>query len=143
MDRNQKILGLFPASASWEDRYKKIIALGKEIPPLPEKDRRADRLVKGCAAKVWLKADLNKKGEVIFSGDGEKEALISRGLLALMLLFYSERRPEDILQSEPLFLNELNLQKHLSSRRTIGLYSLIKQIKLYAQAFLRISQSKL
>ena len=138
--RNQEILKLFPPSSSWEERYRKIIALGKEIPPFSKKDRTPDRLIKGCAAKVWLKAELNEKEEVALSGDGEKEALISRGLLALMLLFYSERKPADILRSEPLFLNELGLHKHLSSRRTIGLHALIKQIKLYAQAFLLLSQ---
>lgn len=142
MDQNQEILKLFPSSSSWEEHYKKIIALGKELKPFPEEERTAELLVKGCAAKVWLKAALNEKGEVALSGDGEKEALISRGLLALMLLFYSERLPGDILKSEPLFLKELDFHRHLSSRRSNGLNALIKQIKFYAKAFLLISKNK-
>ena len=139
MDRNQKILNLFLAS-SWEEHYKKIIALGKELKPFPTEDRTEKLLVRGCAAKVWLKAALNTKGEVVLSGDGEREALISRGILALMLIFYSKRLPEDILKSEPLFLKELDLHRHLSSRRSNGLNALIKQIKSYAKVFLLLSK---
>lgn len=139
MDRNQEMLKLFPKSASWEEHYKGIIFLGKELKPFPEKEKLPTLLVKGCVAKVWLKASLNEKGEVELSGDGEKEALISRGLLALMMAFYSGRRPEDILKSEPLFLKELDLGRHLSPSRTNGLNSLIKQIRSYAQAFLLLS----
>lgn len=142
VDRNQEMLELFSESSSWEGRYRKIIALGKELKPFPEKERLPELLVKGCVAKVWLKASLNERGEMELSGDGEKEALISRGLLALMLLFYSSRRPKDILNSEPLFLKELELSQHLSPSRTNGLNSLIKQIRYYAQAFLLISSKE-
>ena len=142
VDRNQDMLKLFSKSSSWEERYKKIIALGKELKPFPEEERLPELLVKGCVAKVWLKASLNDKGEVELSGDGEREALISRGILALMLAFYSRRRPEDILNNEPLFLKELELSQHLSPSRTNGLNSLIKQIRYYAQAFLLISSKK-
>ena len=133
------MLKLFPKAASWEEHYKRIIALGKELKPFPEEEKSPEFLVKGCVAKVWMKASLNEKGEVEFSGDGEKEALISRGLLALMMAFYSGRRPEDILKNEPLFLKELDLGRHLSPSRTNGLNSLIKQIRSYAQAFLLLS----
>lgn len=142
VDRNQEMLRFFPESASWEEHYKRIISLGKELKPFPEGERLPALLVKGCVAKVWLKASLNEKGEVEFSGDGEKEALISRGLLALMMAFYSGRRPKDILNSEPLFLKELNLSRHLSPSRTNGLNSLIKQIRSYAQAFLLLSSER-
>ena len=141
MDRNQEILKLFPSS-SWEGHYKKIISLGKELQPFPEEERTPELLVKGCAAKVWLKAEQNERGEVMFFGDGEKEALISRGLLALTLLFYSGRKPEDILQSEPLFLQQLDFSRHLSPSRSNGLSALIKQIKYYARAFLLLSSQK-
>ena len=142
VDRNQEMLKLFSKSFSWEERYQRIINLGKELKPFPEEERRPELLVKGCVAKVWLKASLNDRGEVELSGDGEKEALISRGILALMLAFYSSRKPEDILKSEPLFLNELELSQHLSPSRTNGLNSLMKQIRYYAQAFLLISSKR-
>ena len=142
MDRNKELLQLFSEVSSWEDRYKKIITLGKELKPFPEEERLPELLVKGCVAKVWLKASLNKKGEIELSGDGEKEALISRGILALMLTFYSGRLPKDILNSDPLFLKELELSAHLSPSRTNGLNSLIKQIRYYAQAFLLLSEKK-
>ena len=139
MDRNQEILKDFPASQSWENHYKTLIRLGKELPLYPEEDKKDKFLVKGCMARVWLKAEMSQEGEVIFSGGGEEEALISRGLLALMLRFYSHRTPEDILKSEPLFLKQIQMDEHLSPSRTNGLYSLLKQMKSYAQAFLIIS----
>ena len=142
VDRNEEMLELFSEASSWEDRYKKIITLGKELKPFPEGERLPELLVKGCAAKVWLKASLNDKGKIEFSGDGEKEALISRGILALMLAFYSGRTPTDILSSQPLFLQKLELNSHLSPSRTNGLNSLIRQIQRYAQAFLLLSRKK-
>ena len=136
------MLELFSKTSSWEERYKKIIALGKELKPFPVEERVPELLVKGCVAKVWLKASLDDQGAMELSGDGEKEALISRGILALMLVFYSGRTPADILSSEPLFLKELELSTHLSPSRTNGLNSLIKQIRYYAQAFLLLSSKK-
>ena len=133
---------IFPPSAPYEEHYKKIIALGKKLKPFPEEKKTSDLLVKGCSAKVWLRAELNEKGEMELSGDGDPEALISRGLLALMLAFYSGRRPEDILKAEPAFLKDLQLSRYLSPSRSNGLNALIRQIKYYAKAFLLLSSGE-
>ena len=133
-DREKKILQLFSESHSWEDTYKIIINLGKSLSNLKESDKTSERIVQGCTAKIWLKVERDPKGLLIFTGDGDREALISRGLLALMLEFYSHSRPEEILKRKPLFLEKLKLDKHLSPSRVNGLKSLIQQIYQYAQA---------
>lgn len=140
MDRNQKILELFPKNWSWEERYKKIIALGKELEPF-DKNRKQDKfLIKSCQSRLWLFAELNSQGNVIFTGDSD--ALITKGILALFILFYSERAPQEILQADPSFLKELELAQYLSLKRANGLPALIQQIQNYAQAFLILNSKK-
>ena len=137
-NRNQRILNRFSSESSWEERYKIIISMGKALPPFAEKDRLPERLIKGCQSRLWLKAEISGKGEVVFTGDSE--GLITKGILALMIDFYSLRSPEEILRSKALFLEQLELAQYLSSRRTNGLQSLLDQIKNYAKAFFILSK---
>ena len=139
-DRNQRILSRFPPESSWEERYKTIIAMGRALPPFKEEDKTPERLIKGCQSRLWLKAEMNSQGKAVFTGDSE--GLITKGILALMIDFYSLRDPEDILRAKALFLEELELSRYLSSRRTNGLQSLLDQIKNYARAFFILSKDK-
>ena len=143
-DRNQKILSRFPPKSPWEERYKTIISMGQALSPFDEKDKLPNRLVKGCQSLLWLKAEWLKAekgrpGRVAFTGDSE--ALITKGILALMIEFYSLRGPEEILRAKPLFLDQLDLASYLSSRRTNGLQSLLDQIRSYGRAFFILSKS--
>ena len=133
--RGKEILQVFAGLSSWEERYKKIIQLGKDSPPLAESYKTKKWLVKGCQSQVWLYAWLDKEGNVIFQADSD--ALITKGLVAMLLKYYSHLPPEAIIsQSRPSFLEELDLANHLTPTRVGGLYSMVRQIQYYAQAFL-------
>ena len=132
-DRNQKIVSPFPPADSWENRYSKIIELGRKLQPFSEKDKVQKWLVKGCQSPLWLKPEQNKQGLLIFTGDSE--GLISKGILALMIIFYSHQKPADILKSDLKFVETLDLPQGLTPGRTNGLYALVRQILSYARAF--------
>lgn len=126
----------FTALPSWEERYRKLIELGRKLPDLPEELRTEEAKVKGCQSQVWLHASLNSSGEVILRGDSD--ALLVKGLLALVLEFYSESTPQEILESPASFLTELGFAQNLTPSRANGLAAMLKQIKLFAQAYLML-----
>ena len=135
------ILKEFSSLSSWEGRYKKIIEMGKNLPPFPEEYKTKIWLVKGCQSLVWLYASQNEKGQVVFIADSN--ALITKGLIALLIKYYSGLSPKEILsRPKPEFLEVLDLENHLSPTRAGGLFSLIKQIQYYAKGFYLLSQSK-
>ena len=138
-DRNQEILSQFPPQNSWEENYRKIIHLGKKLPPFPAEDRLEKWQIKACQSPLWLKAELSHKGRALFSGDSE--GLISKGLLALIITFYSERSPKEILQAKPEFVEKLELSQYLSARRSNGLSAVLDQVLQYAKVFLILSGS--
>ena len=135
--REEDILQSFKQCPNWESKYKRLIQWGKDMPPL-NSARYEDRwLVQGCQSQLWLYPQM-QKNLLVFEGDST--ALISKGLLALMLYFYSASPPLVILKQNPEFIEKLNLAGHLSPSRKGGLSSLIKQIQSYAQAFALMKQ---
>ena len=128
-DRIIKEFGLFE---DWTDKYKYIIKLGTKLEELPEEDHTDSNLVKGCQSQVWLKAEL--KGDKLFF-KADSDAAITKGLVALMVRFYSGQSPEDILNYKPDFLEKIGMAQHLSPTRANGLASMVKQMKIYAMAF--------
>ena len=132
-DRNQKVLSFFPLEDSWERKYSKIITLGRELPPFSEEDKVPKWLVKGCQSRLWLKPEQNEQGFLMFTGDSD--GLISKGILALLIAFYSHQKPVDILESELKFMETLQLSQHLTPGRTNGLHALARQMLAYAKAF--------
>jgi cysteine desulfuration protein SufE len=132
IQRQQDIVDEFAGLASWEDRYKKLIALGKTLPDLPAEKKLDDYKVKGCQSQVWIHARL-EDGRVWFEADSD--AILVRGLVALLLRVYSGARPADILATPPDFVGRIGLESKLSPSRANGLFSMIKQIKFYAMAF--------
>ncbi|MES2803079.1 MAG: SufE family protein [Bdellovibrionota bacterium] len=128
----QEMVATFSKVTDWEQKYEKIIELGKAWPGMPEELKNEDLKVKGCQSQVWIKADL-KDGKVFFQGDSD--AIIVRGLVALVLTVYSGQTPSDIMRYDANFLKEIGLDSGLSPSRTNGLYSMLKQIKYYATAF--------
>ena len=117
----------------WEKKFEKIIEYGKHWPGLTDAEKLEDLKVKGCQSQVWIKAELNSNKKIVFKGDSD--ALIVKGLVAIVLKIYSDESPETILKTEPQFLREIGFDSGLSPSRTNGLYSMIKQIKYYATAF--------
>lgn len=132
-ERGDQIAAEFAKLSSWEDRYKKIIALGKSLPDLPEEMRTEEAKVKGCQSQVWLHAKLNTRGEIEFQGDSD--ALLVKGLVALLLKVYSGSLPEEILTTPPDFLKTIGFEGNLSPSRANGLFSMLRQIRYFATAF--------
>jgi cysteine desulfuration protein SufE len=128
----------FSSFETWEKKYNYLIKLGKNLNPMQDQDKTEALKVKGCQSQVWLKASLGSEGRILFVGDSD--AVIVRGLVALLILVYSDRSPEDILATPPYFIEKIELAQHLSASRTNGLNSMIKQIKYYAQAFSLMSK---
>ena len=133
IDRQNKIVAEFSVFKTWEERYQHLIQIGKELPPFPEEKRLEDLKVKGCQSQVWLWANLDSEGRVVLQADSD--ALIVKGLVALLLKLYSHLTPDEILSTEPTFISEIGLSSNLSPSRANGLVSMIKQIKYYATAF--------
>lgn len=139
-EKSEKIVNDFKKFETWEKKYEQLIYLGKTLNSLPESEHKDDLKVKGCQSQVWIKSEL-KDGRVYFQGDSD--ALLVKGLVALVVLIYSGEIPQDIIKYEPLFLKEIGLDSGLSPSRSNGLFSMIKQIKYYAVAYeIMLSQQK-
>lgn len=128
-----KLHEAFNQISSWDERYKKIIEMGRALPKLDSELKTKNLLVKGCQSQVWLKADLTADKTVVFKG--ESDSVIVQGLLALLISVYSNQTSEEILKTSPDFLEELGLKKHLTPNRANGVYAMVKQMLYYAQAF--------
>lgn len=134
------IVNDFKKLETWEGKYEHLIKLGKKWPGMKPEDQIEDLKVKGCQSQVWIKSEL-KDAKVYFQGDSD--ALLVKGLVALVLSIYSGEAPADILKMEPTFLREIGLDSGLSPSRSNGLFSMIKQVKYYATAYeIMLSQQK-
>lgn len=129
----EKVKKDFPIATDWEKKYETIIEYGKKWPGLSDEFKIEDLKVKGCQSQVWIKAELNPDKKIVFTGDSD--AIIVRGLLAIVLNIYSNETPKTILETQPDFLREIGFEAGLSPSRTNGLFSMVKQIKYYATAF--------
>jgi cysteine desulfuration protein SufE len=135
--RQSQLIEDFSNIKSWEDRYKKVIDLGKQIPELSKEFYDDKFLVKGCQSRVWLHAQKKPNGNLEFIADSD--AMIVKGLVAILLKVYSDATAADILANPPTFISELGFQSHLSPSRANGLMAMVKQIMLYATAFKALS----
>ena len=127
-----EIIEEFQEFDDWMDRYQLLIDIGSEQPPLDEKYKTQSNLIDGCQSRVWLQADLID-GKIHFQA--ESDALIVKGIVALLVRVYDNQTPADILASEPYFIQEIGLREHLSPTRSNGLLAMLKQMRLYALAF--------
>ncbi len=130
-EAQQEIIDDFAFFDDWMDKYEHIIELGKDLPPIADQYKTDENLIKGCQSRVWLHAE-NKDGKIFFTADSD--AIIAKGIIALLLKVFSGHTPEEILQADTDFINQIGLQEHLSPTRSNGLVSMIKQIKNYALA---------
>ena len=113
----------------WDERYAYLIELGQKMPPLPEKNRTEDNIVRGCQSTVWLHREC-QDGKVHLKADSD--SLIVKGLAALLMQVFSGQPAEDILTADLTFFEQTGLNKHLSSQRANGLMAMIEQIKAFA-----------
>ncbi len=137
LEAQNLIVQEFSGYDDWEDKYRHIIKLGKDIPPMPDELHTEDNKVRGCQSQVWLHAEFND-GKVVFQGDSD--AAIVKGLVALALRVYSHQTPQDIIATQPDFIQKIGLDTHLSPNRTNGFASMIKKIKTYGIAFSLLQQ---
>ena len=127
-----EIIEEFSLFEDWKQKYEYIIALGNTIELIDEKNKTDSNLIKGCQSKLWLYAEL-KNGKVIYTADSE--AIITKGISAILLRVFSNQTAKDILNSDAKYIDAIGLKEHLSPTRANGLVSMIKQIKYYALAF--------
>lgn len=131
-EKEQSILNEFSLFEDWMDKYSYLIELGKELPLIDEKYKTNQYLISGCQSRVWLHAEL-KEDKVILTADSD--AVITKGIVSLLIKVWSGQSPDDILHASTDFLEEIGLKEHLSPTRANGMLSMIKQIRLYARAF--------
>ena len=128
----EEIIEDFAMFEDWMQKYDYLIELSKDIPLISEEYRLNENLIKGCQSKVWLHAR-EIDGKVIYTADSD--AIITKGIAALLIRVLSEQKAEDILENEMYFIDAIGLKEHLSMTRSNGLVSMIKQMKFYALAF--------
>lgn len=128
----REIVEEFSICEDWMDKYAYLIELGKELTPMDETHKTEDNLIRGCQSRVWFHADY-RDGLLYFSGDSD--AIITKGLVALMLRVFSGHKPEDIVRSDISFIDTIGLSTHLSPTRSNGLLAMLKQIKYYGLAY--------
>lgn len=114
----------------WMDRYSMLIEMGKECPMIDTQYRNDEHLINGCQSRVWLHAEL-KDGKIYFTADSD--AVITKGIIYLLIRVFSGQTPSDILAADMSFLDEIGLKEHLSPTRSNGLLSMVKQMMLYAE----------
>jgi cysteine desulfuration protein SufE len=127
----EEIIDEFSMFDDWMDRYEYIIDLGKSLPIIDAVYKLDENLIKGCQSKVWLHSELQNE-KLVFTADSD--AILTKGIVALLLRVFSDQKAVDILQADTNFIDEIGLKEHLSPTRANGLVSMIKQIKMYAIA---------
>lgn len=128
-----EIIEEFEGLTDWMDRYAYIIELGEQLPPLPEEYKTPQYLIEGCQSRVWIEASLGEDGKVTFHADSD--ALIIRGIVALLLRVLSGHTPREILDTDLYFIDRIGLRENLSPTRSNGLLAMVRQMHNYAVAF--------
>jgi cysteine desulfuration protein SufE len=128
----EEIIAEFEVFEDWLDKYNFLIELSNDLPIMEPKYKTNEYLINGCQSKVWLRADL-VDGKILFTADSD--AIITKGIVSLLVRVLSERDPEEILDTELVFIDRIGLRENLSPTRSNGLLSMVKQMKLYALAY--------
>jgi cysteine desulfuration protein SufE len=137
-EQQDEIIEEFELFTDWMDKYEQIIQMGKELPLIDEQYKTEQNLIKGCQSRVWLHAEY-KDGKVWFTADSD--AIITKGLISLVITVLSGQAPKDIADADLYFVNAIGLNSHLSPTRSNGLLSMVQQMKQYGVAF-RLLETK-
>ncbi len=130
-EKQEELVEDFSMYDEWLDKYEYLIELGKALPAFPEEKKTDDRLIKGCQSRVWLDAGMDG-GKIVFTADSD--AIITRGIIAMLISVYSGRTPEEILTSDDAFLDRIGLRENLSPTRQNGLLSMMRTIRDLAES---------
>ena len=131
-EKQAEIVEEFSMFDDWMQRYEYMIELGKSLPIIDEAYKTDDNIIKGCQSKVWVHAELDKD-KLVFTADSD--AIITKGIIAILIRAFSGEKPQDIIDADTAFIDEIGLKEHLSPTRANGLVSMIKQLKMYAIAY--------
>lgn len=131
-DIQAEIIDEFSMFDDWEERYQYMIDLGKDLPLIDSKFKTDEFIIKGCQSKVWVHAGL-EEDKVVFTADSD--AIITKGIIAILIRVFSNQKPSDIIEANTDFINDIGLKEHLSPTRANGLVSMIKQLKMYALVY--------
>ena len=127
-----EVIEVFSDFDDWMDKYQLLIDLGNELPPLDERYKTESNLIDGCQSRVWLQADCH---DGVMELQAESDALIVKGIIALLIKVLNHQKPEDVLNADLYFIERIGLKDHLSPTRSNGLLAMVKQIRMYALAF--------
>ena len=127
-----EVIEEFSSFDDWMDRYQMLIDLGNELEPLDEKYKTESNLIDGCQSRVWLQADYH---DGVIDFQAESDALIVKGIVALLIRVLSGHTPKEILDTDLYFIDRIGLHDHLSPTRSNGLLAMVKQMRMYAVAF--------
>ena len=127
-----EVIEVFSDFDDWMDKYQLLIDLGNELPPLDEHYKTESNLIDGCQSRVWLQADCH---DGVMGLQAESDALIVKGIIALLIKVLNHQKPEDVLNADLYFIERIGLKDHLSPTRSNGLLAMVKQIRMYALAF--------
>ena len=128
----EEIIAEFDIFEDWLDKYNYLIELSNDLPIMDPKYKTNEYLINGCQSKVWLRADL-LDGKIRFTADSD--AIITKGIVSLLIRVLSDRDPEEIMDTDLVFIDRIGLRENLSPTRSNGLLSMVKQMKLYALAY--------
>ena len=150
-ERQDEIIEEFAGFDDWMDKYQLLIDLGNEQPPLDERYKTEQNLIDGCQSRVWLQADYvertkdergrskeegeGRKDERVVHFQAESDALIVKGIVTLLIRVLNDSTPQEILDADLYFIDEIGLKEHLSPTRSNGLLAMVKQMRMYALAF--------
>ncbi len=132
-EKQQEVIEEFALFEDWMQKYEHIIELGKELPLIDPAHKNDEHIIKGCQSRVWLNAEKTDEGKVHFTADSD--AIITKGMIALMIRVLDDQPAKDIAEAELHFVKDIGLHEHLSPTRSNGLVSMIKQMKFYGLAF--------
>jgi cysteine desulfuration protein SufE len=131
-DIQDEIIEEFNGFDDWMDKYQMLIDLGNDLEPLDEKYKTEQNLIEGCQSRVWVQCDLR---DGLMELSAESDALIVKGIIALLIRVLSHHSPQEILDADLYFINRIGLRDHLSPTRSNGLLAMVKQIRMYALAY--------
>ncbi|MDE6100402.1 MAG: SufE family protein [Paramuribaculum sp.] len=138
-ESQQEIIDEFSDIEDWMDRYAMIIDMGNALPPIDEKFKTPQHLIEGCQSRVWLNAE-EHDGKIDFTADSD--AIIVKGIIAMLIRVLNGHTPDEILNADLRFIDEIGLAENLSPTRSNGLLAMIKQMRLYAMAIKMREQAK-
>jgi cysteine desulfuration protein SufE len=136
LEKGQSLVEDFSFMEDWTEKYQYLIDLSKNLAPMDTKFKVEDNLIKGCQSKVWLKASFEDE---LINFQADSDAIISKGIVAILLSVLNDRKPNEILNADLSFIDQIGLKEHLSPNRANGLSSMLKQIKFYALAYSKLN----